>query len=52
LAQLGSLSALCADRRVLEEIVAGVAQANTQLSLPEQIPDLGHDSGLSGSMAC
>ena len=32
-----SLSALCADRRVLEEIAAGVAQANTQLSVPEQI---------------
>ena len=32
-----SLSALCADRRVLEEIAASVAQANTQLSVPEQI---------------
>jgi long-subunit acyl-CoA synthetase (AMP-forming) len=32
-----SLSTLCADRRVLEEIAAGVAHANTQLSLPEQI---------------
>jgi long-chain acyl-CoA synthetase len=32
-----SLSALCADPRVLEDVAAGVARANAQLSLPEQI---------------
>jgi long-subunit acyl-CoA synthetase (AMP-forming) len=32
-----SLSALCRDRRVLDEVAAGVARANAQLSLPEQI---------------
>ena len=32
-----SLSALCTHPRVLEEIAAGVARANAQLSLPEQI---------------
>jgi long-chain acyl-CoA synthetase len=32
-----SLSAWCADPRVLEDVAAGVARANAQLSLPEQI---------------
>ena len=32
-----SLSALSADRRVLEDVAAGVAQANARLSAPEQI---------------
>jgi long-subunit acyl-CoA synthetase (AMP-forming) len=32
-----SLTAQRADRRVLEEVAAGVARANAQLSLPEQI---------------
>jgi long-subunit acyl-CoA synthetase (AMP-forming) len=32
-----SLSALCTHPRMLEEIAAGVARANAQLSLPEQI---------------
>jgi long-chain acyl-CoA synthetase len=32
-----SLSAWCADPRVLEDVTAGVARANAQLSLPEQI---------------
>jgi long-chain acyl-CoA synthetase len=32
-----SLSALCGDRWVLDEVAAGVARANAQLSLPEQI---------------
>lgn len=32
-----SLSALCADLRVLEDVAVGVAQANAQLSVPEKI---------------
>jgi long-subunit acyl-CoA synthetase (AMP-forming) len=32
-----ALSALCADRRVLEDVAAGVARANARLSVPEQI---------------
>jgi long-chain acyl-CoA synthetase len=32
-----SLTAWCADPRVLEDVAAGVARANAQLSLPEQI---------------
>jgi long-subunit acyl-CoA synthetase (AMP-forming) len=32
-----ALSALCADRRVLEDVATGVARANARLSVPEQI---------------
>lgn len=32
-----SVSALTRERRVLDEVAAGVARANAQLSLPEQI---------------
>lgn len=32
-----TLSALCGDQQVLDEVATGVARANTQLSLPEQI---------------